>query len=571
MALSHSVRGRFGPSQFVSCEGHFVQRSNIFWEIPSSHSQSVNFRHFVMIWEFDSCANAFILIFLMFIGKAYHVGIQRETNRNSPRQFREGFLTLPLIKSGRSRPHQHTSKWLKHFVEWKISSIEPSGCQQDVEHEEAQFSSHRRSVVTFAVSDNSHPVPWEDCWRDFLGGLPRVSPKLKRLLHKVQCESSVDFVGWWSELRQRVSVEKQYCNLRVDDIIQFLHILHGWINVQWDLPFGSNSNVEVDVHELVMSVLKSASVLMTRLSFQRKQRGWIEKHTNCRNVHEGNCHLGFTIANFSLFRCPKNFSEDFLVCVFRSRKCGFSIGVMFPTIIVVRIFWNFHVEFNWKLVCRWWEGTWQGNMRVLSTFLFPNGEVGSFWMMVLGSLLEVIVLAGDLEHSWQCTVFDVMPIALQVSIDWCDLLNHMFWSLRWCVHVQAGFDRSSMVRLGCGFFDHFVDASQFFVSPKFWWWVLFWNFILFIKIRKQPHVVPTDCLFSANRSTHAHCNGNERMILDLGMDMTLRPATLLRWNFNFFVSRKPHLSHKDVGRAEHGSAHTMNHICILSSWHCRTQ
>ena len=231
MALSHSVRGRFGPSQFVSCEGHFVQWANIFWEIPSSYSQSVNFRHFVMIWEFDSCANAFILIFLRFIGKAYHVGIQRETNRNSPRQFRERFLTLPSIKSRRSRPHQYTSKWLKHFVEWKISSIEPSGYQQDVEHEEVQFSSHRRSVVTSAVSDNSHPVPWEDCWRDFLGGLPRVSPKLKRFLHKVQCESSVAFVGWWSELRQRVSVEKEYCNLRVDDVIQFLHTLHGWINV----------------------------------------------------------------------------------------------------------------------------------------------------------------------------------------------------------------------------------------------------------------------------------------------------------------------------------------------------
>ena len=46
MALSHSVRGRFGPSQFVSCEGHFVQPANIFWEILSCHSQSVKFRKF---------------------------------------------------------------------------------------------------------------------------------------------------------------------------------------------------------------------------------------------------------------------------------------------------------------------------------------------------------------------------------------------------------------------------------------------------------------------------------------------------------------------------------------------
>ena len=35
------------------------------------------------------------------------------------------------------------------------------------------------------------------------------------------------------------------------------------------------------------------------------------------------CHLGFTTANFPLFRFPKNFSKDFLACVFRSRKCGF--------------------------------------------------------------------------------------------------------------------------------------------------------------------------------------------------------------------------------------------------------
>ena len=296
-----------------------------------------------MIWEFDSCANTFILIFLRFIGKAYHVGFQRETNRNSPRQFREGFLTLLSIKSGRSRPHQHTSKWLKHFVEWKISSIEPPGCAARRGTWRRSISSHRRSVVSCVVSDNSHPVPWEDCRRDFLGGLPRVSPKLKRLLHKVQCESSVAFVGWWSELRQRVSVEKEYCNLRVDDVIQFLHTLHGWINVQWDLPFSLWKST-------FMSVLTSASVSMIRSSLQRKQRGWIGKHTNCRNVHEVNCHLGFTTANFPLFSNPKNFSEDFLVCVFRSRRCGFSIGVLFPTIIVVRIFWNFHVEFNWKCV-----------------------------------------------------------------------------------------------------------------------------------------------------------------------------------------------------------------------------
>ena len=63
-----------------------------------------------------------------------------------------------------------------------------------------------------------------------------------------------------------------------------------------------------------MSVLTSASISMIRSSLQRKQKGWIGKHRNCRNVHEGNCHLGFTTANFPLFRIPKNFSIFWFVC-----------------------------------------------------------------------------------------------------------------------------------------------------------------------------------------------------------------------------------------------------------------
>ena len=56
-------------------------------------------------------------------------------------------------------------------------------------------------------------------------GRHRLSPNLKRLWHMAECESSVASVGRWSGLRQRVFVEKEYCNLRVDDD-QFLHILH---------------------------------------------------------------------------------------------------------------------------------------------------------------------------------------------------------------------------------------------------------------------------------------------------------------------------------------------------------
>ena len=55
-------------------------------------------------------------------------------------------------------------------------------------------------------SDNSHPVPWEDCRRDFLGGLLRLSPKVRATLAqgsnaKVQLPLSVG----GPELRQRVS------------------------------------------------------------------------------------------------------------------------------------------------------------------------------------------------------------------------------------------------------------------------------------------------------------------------------------------------------------------------------
>ena len=181
---------------------------------------------------------------------------------------------------------------------------------------------------------------------------------------------------------------------------QFLHILQGWINMCNEIcPFECGSRRSWVGLSCPSWHLHQFWWLVYR--FSRNKGAGLENTGIAEMFMRGKpCHLGFTTANFPLFRIPKNFSEDFLAGVFRSRTCGFSIGALFPTIIVVRIFWNFHVEFNGKLACCWWEGIWQGNMRVSSTFLFRNGEVDSFWMMVLGSLLEVIVLAGDLEHSW---------------------------------------------------------------------------------------------------------------------------------------------------------------------------
>ena len=216
-------------------------------------------------------------------------------------------------------------------------------------------------------------------------------------------------------------------------------------------------NVEVDVHvrlDICISFDDSfiASAEIKGLDWKTHELpkcSWVELPS------------GFHHCQFSLVQKSKEFLRWIFWLVW-SDHASAVFGVLFPTIIVVRIFWNFRFEFNSK--CVFVLSVRRNMARKHACFVnifvsWYRFEVGSFWMMVLGSLLEVIVLAGDLEHSWQCMVFDMMPIALQTSIDWCDLLNHMFWSLRWCVHVQVGCDGSSMVRLGCGFFDHFVDAS----------------------------------------------------------------------------------------------------------------
>ena len=222
--------------------------------------------------------------------------------------------------------------------------------------------------------------------------------------------------------------------------------------------------MEVDVHELVFHVqswhLHQFRWLVHRFS---GNKDWIGKHTNCRNVHEGKA-LYIWASPLPIFPCSdvQRISQRiFWFCVFRSRTCGFSIGVLFPTIIVVRIFWNFRVKFNSKLVCRWWEGTWQGNMRVSSTFLFRDIDVklirSEWWFWVRDwKLLYWQVIWNIRGNAW--------------SLIWCQLCASLNWLMRFveshvlviALVLQAEFDRSSMDRMGCGFFDHFVDASQFF-------------------------------------------------------------------------------------------------------------
>ena len=348
-------------------------------------------------------------------------------------------------------------------------------------------------------------------------------------------------------LRQRVSVEKE-CNLRVDDVIPFLHTLHGWINVQWDLPFWMWKSTFI-------SVLTSASVSVIRSSLQRKQRGWIGKHTNRRNVHEVNCHLGFTTANFPLFRIPKNFSEDFLVCVFRSRKCGFNMSVWFPTIIAVRIFWNFRVEFNSKLVCFWWEGTWQGNMRVSSTFLFPDIDVklvrSEWWSWVrYWKWLYWQVIWNIRGNAWSSMWCELRCKSQLIDvICWITCSGHCVGAsmFRRCLtEVQwIGWD--------VVFFDHFVDASQFFVSPKSRWWVVFWNSILFIKIRNN-HMLCQRIVFGEQEYSCTLWRWRA-YDLDLGLDMTLRTANSQRWEFQFLRLAKTTLSRPKMSDAQNMEVH----------------
>ena len=81
------------------------------------------------------------------------------------------------------------------------------------------------------------------------------------------------------------------------------------------------------------------------------------------------------------------------------------------------------------------------------------------------------------------------------------------------------------------FFDHFVDPSQFFVSPKSRWWVVFWNSVLFIKIRNN-HMLCQRIVFGEQEYLCTFWRWRA-YDLDLGLDMILRPANLQRWEFQF--------------------------------------
>ena len=131
---------------------------------------------------------------------------------------------------------------------------------------------------------------------------------------------------------------------------------------------------------------------------------------------------------------------------------------------------------------------------------------------------------------------------------WCDAnlvasLNWLMWFVESHVLVIAlvrpcsgGVWPKFNGSVGMWFFDHFVDASQFLSLPNLGDELFFET--LFCPLTFATTTCCANGLFSANTSTHAHCDGDERMILDLGLDMTLRPANLQRWEFQFFCLAK---------------------------------
>ena len=80
--------------------------------IFSSYSQSVNFRHYVMIWEFDFCSNAFILIFWGSLEK-FTTSVFKERQTETVRaSFAKGSSLCPQSnQDGRGRTNIRRSGW----------------------------------------------------------------------------------------------------------------------------------------------------------------------------------------------------------------------------------------------------------------------------------------------------------------------------------------------------------------------------------------------------------------------------------------------------------------------------
>ena len=249
--------------------------------------------------------------------------------------------------------------------------------------------------------------------------------------------------------------------------------------VQWDLPFWMWKWTFMSWS--FMSVLASGSVSMIRSSVCRKQRGQIGKHRNYHNVHEEKAlPSGLHHSQFS-FQIQR-ISEDFLVCVFRPRKCGFSIGALFPTIIVVMMFWNFRVKFNWKLVFLVREPC-QGNMRV---FFQDSCFVILMWSW--------FVLNDGFGFAIGSNCIGRFSGTFVASLMWCQLhyksqlIDVIRWSHGHC--VSASMFRRGLTPIQWIGWDA-VFRSCGYLGVK----LFFWNSNLFIKIRNQAHVVPTDCFW----------------------------------------------------------------------------
>ena len=279
---------------------------------------------------------------------------------------------------------------------------------------------------------------------------------------------------------------------------QFLHLLHGWINVCNEIClFGSNSNVEVDVHELVVHVRLGISISFDDSFIASAETKGLDWETH--DVHEGKA-LPSWASPLPIFLCSEfqRISQRifWLVCsdhasaVSALARCfQRSLLLGFCGISALSLIQSWCVvgeKEHGKETCMFL----QHFFFVISMWSWLGSEWWSFGFAIGSNCIGMWSGTFVAMHGLWCDA-----IVLPVSIDWCDLF-------RQCVHVQAGFDRSSMDRLGCGFSITLWIPANFLSLPKSRWWVLFWNSVLFIKIRKQPHVVPTDCFRRTGVLTH---------------------------------------------------------------------
>ena len=289
-----------------------------------------------------------------------------------------------------------------------------------------------------------------------------------------------------------------------------------------------------------MSVLASASVSMIRSSFQRKQRGWIGKHTNCRNVHEGKA-LPSWASPLPIFPCSE---------IQRISR---------------RIFW---------FVC----SDHASAVSALALCFQRSLLLGFFGISALSSIQSWCVV-GEKEHGKETCMFRQHFFSWYRSEVYLFFDGFGFAFGSYCIGRWSG-TFVAMHGLWCdancaaslNWLMWFVESHGYFVSASTFrrcltevqwigWDVVFRSLCGCQPVFCLPNLGDEfffETLFCSLRFANNHmlC---QRIVfseqeysctlwrwraydLDLGLDMTLRPATLQRWEFQFLrLAKTTHL------------------------------